>query len=477
MKITYAIAAAFIFIAAIDATGGMSTARANDSVPRHVLCIDADRDGYGVACDNGADADDANPDVNSINSMSQLHQWMDKRGYSPEVMYFVCPDGDDATAAAGDINRPFATVTAAGRRLRPGACLVFREGRWAGKNMLAIVGMRAPRHRPVLVIAMPGERPTLQSTGSCIEIRNSGNIIIDGLVLTTIDGGGHGVKLSQSGSVRLRNLEIFGLSRGIFGSQGLGDVTISSCVVRDNGGSHGIYLGSRDKPNRNILIENCLIYRNAMHGIQHNGRVMGMTIEGNSIHSNTHGGISLLQGVCSSVIRNNIIFNNNKQAIILHCYDDKPNSGIVAYDQNDNLVEDNILWVGRYDWRKGSDQPASHAAVQLSDATARQDRRMNNNIFRRNIITTFEGPAILFGKLTLAAETVFEDNVIYRSAGPHRLGECHQQWYTIKTLGQITRRFEGNHYSRPAFRDVSVTYSDDPTRFDFHLPTPRQAGD
>lgn len=440
---------------------------ASARIPAHALCIDADNDGRGVGCPRGADADDSDP---STASTDDLLAWMKRNDYHPEVIYYVSPDGDDSLAAPNDPRRPYATIPAAMRRLRGGSCIVLREGQWQGDRLIAAYGLKAPKNRPAIVLAMPGERAVLKASSSCVEMRNCTNIVIDGPVLTTIAGGGHGVKINDCQRITLRNLEIFSLSRGIFGAQDINNLLIERCVVRDNGGSHGIYLGSRDRPNSNIVIRDCLVYRNAMHGIQHNGRIRQLVIEGNSVHSNTHGGLSMLQGVCGAMIRGNTVFNNNKQAVIFFCYDDKPNSGIIAYDQNDNIVEDNILWVGRYDWRKQTEQPAQHAAIEMRDGTAAQTIEMNNNVFRRNVIVTVQGAPAAFSRPSLAAGTTFIDNTFYRADGPQRVIDCRQQWHDITAAAGLCASFTGNVFARPNFADVSVTYSNTPELFDFSLP-------
>src|SRR5205085_1852180 len=143
---------------------------------------------------------------------------------------------------------------------------------------------------------------------------------------------------------------------GFAAFNGLINVTIEDSTFHHNTGSHGIYLGSRYAPSKNVTLRRNLLYSNEWNGFQFNGRVTNMVLFQNVAYNNGLSGFSLLQGVKDSFIRSNVAFNNTRAGIIFYnydgdCYDTSTKQLICPYDQTGNVVENNTI----YNTGKGPD--------------------------------------------------------------------------------------------------------------------------
>jgi len=285
-------------------------------------------------------------------------------------------------------------------------------------------------------------------------------------VLTnSVNTYGKGIGMKFSSNITLRNIESTRHYWGWIGNQDLHDILAERCVFHDNPHEHGVYLGSHDKPNSNLTVRKCLMYRNGYHGFQHNGRVKNLVLEDNVIHTNNLAGISLIMGVSNSIVRNNLIFNNNKQGIVFYAYDDKhPN--VRPYDQSHNVVTGNVIWIGRHSWN-GRYKTREYAGVLFKDATAAQQARMENNVFRGNTIVTQQGEAFRFSQERFAPTAIIEDNLIHRAAGAGRAMTCGGKDFDFHAFESYSDRIRGNRYADPQFADVSVDYYKTPEAFDF----------
>ena len=169
-------------------------------------------------------------------------------------------------------------------------------------------------------------------------------------------------------------------------------------------------------------------------------------------------------GVSDSMFRNNLVFSNSKQAVVIYDYD-STSQAIVAYDQTGNTFVNNTLWVGRYSVSGYS--PSPFAAVLFNDATA-ASHSFDDNIFRNNIIVSDSGEAFEFYQADFADTQIIENNLIYS------IGDGRPMGYAGTTYGAA--QFEGfsslirnNVFANPRFADVSVDYYDRPELFNFNL--------
>ena len=451
----------------------LSPAAASVRLPGNAMAIDRDGDGYGVALPLGPDADDADASVTTLDSAMEkagdLKNLLERRGYKPRRILFISPSGDDRQGRIDHIENPFATFGRVRSFLRPGDMVIFRAGVYRGENVVGLINLNGSEDRPIVIMAMPGEKAVLDAKESAIEVRQSSHVILDGFVLDNTQGGyGQGLKTHFSHHVTLRNIESMHTYRGLYGGQDLHSIAIENCVVHDNLGSHGIYFGAQDKPNSDITIRDCVIYRNGLNGIQHNGRVTNLRIENNIIHSNKQGGVSLIQGVCQSVVRGNLIYNNNHPGVILYDYDEENrNLNILPYDQNDNCIERNLIWVGQYAWNDGSKGPSFHPAIRFNAATT-QPVNMDGNIIRNNILCVYDGGGVLeFAQARLAAKTVVDGNILFRSLGADKVMVCGKTTLNLEQFNQYGPQIRDNQFQEPKFKDVSPRHYSQPESFNF----------
>ncbi|MHC4982228.1 MAG: right-handed parallel beta-helix repeat-containing protein [Planctomycetota bacterium] len=435
-----------------------------------VYYIDEDGDGYGVASPRGPDADDADESVNTPDSIRQKYadvgELLTKLGYNPKRIFYVAADAGERAGRPGDAEKPFAGWSAVAKHLRPGDMVLFREGVYTGKCALGCLELRGSSRSPIVIAAFPGERVVLDSAGKSLAVDRCRDLVFDGFVLTNSASTlGKGIGMKFSSNITLRNIESTRHYWGLIGMQDLHHILAERCVFHDNPHEHGVYLGARDKPNSEMTVRKCLIYRNGYHGFQHNGRVRNLILAENVIHTNNLAGVSLIMGVSNSVIRDNLIFNNNKQGIVFYAYDDR-NPKIRPYEQSDNQITGNVIWIGRHSWN-GKYKTADYAAVLFKDSTAAQKVEMKANIFRANTLVTQDGEAFRFSTPRFAPSTIIEDNLIHRAAGPEKVMTCSNKAYDFQNFESFGTNVSGNKFVDPQFADVSVDYCTAPEAFDF----------
>jgi parallel beta-helix repeat protein len=463
--------AAFLAMLLIPARGqGAVDAEKTRPAGAGVYYIDADGDGYGVASPRGPDADDDDASVNTPETVGRKYadiaELLKKRGYNAKRIFYVAPGGSRSRGHENDPEKPFADWEAVAGRVRPGDVVLFREGVYKDRYPLSCIKLSGSENSPIVIAAFPGQRAVLDATEKSIAVDRCRHLVFDGFVLTNSAGTlGKGIGMKFSSNITLRNIESTRHYWGWIGMQDLHDILAERCVFHDNPHEHGIYLGAHDKPNTNLTVRKCLMYRNGYHGFQHNGRVRGLVLEDNVIHSNSLGGISLIMGVSDSVVRNNLVFNNNKQGIIFYTYDDRQATAR-PYDQSGNLVTGNTIWVGRHSW-DGKYKTGNYAAILFNDATAAQKVRMERNAFRGNTIVTQAGEAFRFAQERLATTTIVEENLIHRASGPGKVMSCSGKDYDFNSFESFSPHFRGNRFAAPQFADVSVDYYETPEAFDF----------
>ena len=412
----------------------------------NALYIDRDGDGYGVASPLGPDADDTDPTVNTWGSVQaaygSLEAFLAAKGHSPNRIINVIPG-----ASYGS--------------LHPGDYVVYSAGTYQDKYPWGVDNLHGTSADPIVFMARPGERVVFDGEGG-MGISNSSYLVIDGFVTDHTTGWyGQGVNIHFSSNITIRNLEATGHERGIYGAQDLHDILVENSVMHDNPVSHGIYWGAREYPNSNLVVRDSLIYRNGRHGFQHNGRVTGLVLEGNQIHTNNLGGVSFINGVSQSIVRDNLIFNNNKQGIVSYTYDES-NVNIYPYPIEDNLFEGNIIWVGTTSWN-GNYNPPDYPAIQFNDT---QGVGMDRNSIVNNIIVTYGGELLKFNQADYADTAVIEDNQFFRYWGEDGVYNYGGQAYSWE---EFLAMFPGNLYGELMFIDVDPSYFDNLNRFDFGL--------
>ena len=443
--------------------------------------IDADGDGYGVASPKGPDADDADASVNTPASVlakySTLDAFLAHRGYNPQRIFYIAPDGSDATGAVGAVSRPFASWTGVASQLQAGDMVMYREGTY-GANLVSLSGFHATADQPLVVMAYPGERVVSQTSGGDgAFMRYSSHVIVDGLVIESVSQGvGNGVYLygwegQPLHNVTLRNIESSGHGRELKAMQNLHDVLVEGCVFH-HASSHNVYLGARDLPNSNLTFRNNLLYGGSSNpNFQHNGQVTNLVLEGNIIHSSESDGVGLLNGVSDSVVRNNLIFNNRKKGLVFFNYDPPAGSDCLPHPMTGNQIINNTIWVGQYG-PSGDTGPAAHAAVLFNDSTTAGEGEITGTVLRNNILRTQTGPVILFEQRDFADTTTIENNLMYRDAGDIVMGYGGSIWgggdvYGFADFEAFSPLIQNNMFASPMFASVSTEYWDTPEAFDF----------
>jgi len=446
--------------------------------------IDNDCDGYGVGSPLGPDADDNDPAVNTAKTFTNKYRnaksFLDHLGYKLRNIYYISTEGRDESGEINNIERPFATWKKVKKLLKPGDGAIFRGGEYQIRWGITISGLKGTAEQPIVIMTYPGEKVNIDDISVGVGAAGPAGcafVIIDGFVLdnTRSPGRGYGIELHltvQGRNIVFRNIEARNWSAGVHAMCDLHDLSFENCIFHDNKTSHGVYIGARQIPNDNIFVRNCIVYRNGRHGFQNNGRITNLVLENNIIHSNTMGGVSLLQGVSHSILRNNLIFNNNRQGVIFYLYDDPIIKGIQSYDQTNNLVINNIIWIGRYKWKGDGEEPGDHSSVGFADDTKGQLGKMGGNIFRNNILVTYNGPIFRFREERSFQGTVIEKNLLFRDGGSSKVIEVNKNYYDFKAFNNMSNLIKNNTYAPPGFTDVSINYYSKPGRFNFdYLPS------
>ena len=514
--------------------------------------IDEDCDGYGVgvrssgrysAQTNGGeglgdrpDADDTSATLNTTASViaaygsggslsnSQLKTFLSaRRGYTAiNNVYYIATTGDNSTGVANDPTHPFKQIrgttpsdcfgTGPYSSLTPGDLVIYRAGTYTNPCLTStsMAGSGTAGH-PIIYMTYPGEVVHFVVDGnSGISPRTASWAVVDGFSLEAQSPGyGVGFNIASTSNVIFRNLETQNFWWNAVGVDNIANTTIEYTVTHHSKTEHNYYFGSTyssaNNGTLNLTIRRNISYGAEMMGIQHNGRATNLIIEENIIHSNGNSALSLIMGMHDSIVRNNLIFNNNQSAIKFNVYDgdctysaERP---ICPYDQTNNLFTNNTIWIGQYD-RDGNGTtsvPSLAAAIQLAHnqdqtgaanpvpcphAHMRCDLGMGN-VFQNNIVYVRAGYAFE----TVAGEAgdigVVEDwlqawtirnNVFYRDSGSDPLlrvrvlgGASTEYGFSAAQTGGNFPNFRGNTYSNPQFSRANVNDWADPGLFNLRL--------
>ncbi len=475
-----------------------------------VYHIDRDGDGYGPGAPLGADADDRDPAVNTpatvLARFGTLPPFLARLGYHPLRVFFLSLSGSDTTGDGSEAN-PYNSWNKVRPLLCAGDMVIYRGGDYApgvGSNPYRIDGngLQGTAENPIVIMAYPGEQVTLNASYSAMVLGSQSSptrhVVVDGIDCFWGGEGVAGIEFYFTHNLTLRNIVIEGFARGVFAFQDLRDILIENVICRESwdlpNGTHGFYLGEREYPNSDITVRHCLAYRNGRHGFQHNGRCERMVLEGNLFHSNLLAGISLIDGSHHGVFRDNLVFNNNRQGIVLYVYGEfgtqEPNT--------DNLFEYNTVWVGRHTGVGTGTPPRDYSAIVFSiddgpggSIPDPENYTMTNNVFRRNILETDNGPTFRLAELVHGATTVVEDNLFHKTVGlgdgsspndlvlsspqtdgSHSVVTSSEYWWGFARFATLTPLIRRNTYAPPLFADVKHSYATTPELFDFTLLDP-----
>jgi PKD repeat protein len=461
--------------------------------------LDVDGDGYGIGPDAiGPDADDTDPAVNTTSDVLKKYRtipaFLTHLGYQANRIWYLSPNGDNTTGELDNAALPFRTFSAIQFQILPGDAVLFRGGTYTEE----IVPPSGAAGQPVILMAYPGEVPTVDMSQASVSrwydglsLVNVSWVIVDGLRFInsqawggiaggTYAPGGPGISLCHDNIIR--HVEVLQSYWGIIMANGLENITIENCVIHDTVLEHNIYLGSREIPSKNVTVRRNLLFNSAVNGngFQFNGIVTNLVLEQNVIHSNLLSGISLVEGVSSSFIRNNCVFNNQRQAIIIFNYD---TTLVPASDQTNNLFENNTLYGSPFD-RNGD--AANGAVITVSNVSTGQLGNLGGNTFRNNImigsgnqggaVTAGHYPPVVFpdANQTYLATSTFENNIFWTLDGasdPYVFGfgpnpSYGYQSYTLDQAQALTQ-LSGCLHTDPQLTDTDPAHFADPNAFNF----------
>jgi hypothetical protein len=254
------------------------------------------------------------------------------RGNAAE--YFVANTGSNA--AAGSAAAPWQTLQYAADRVAPGDHVTVRTGTYTG-FYLDTSGTAAA---PIEFFAEPGVLINQRNatTPDGINLEGASHIVLDGFAVTGMPRAGVrsvGLPGDFAEHVTVRNVHAYDNARwGIFTGH-VDDLLIHSNTTSGSAIEHGIYVSnSGDRP----VIRGNVIFDNHGSGIHMNGDlsqggdgiISGAVVSGNVIYNNAApdamnnlgGGSGInMDGVQSSRIENNVLYNNHASGISLYSID------------------------------------------------------------------------------------------------------------------------------------------------------------
>jgi hypothetical protein len=467
------------------------------------------------------DADDSDPAVHTTAeweakwgaSNAGIVKFLQQRkGFAnTKRVWYVSLKGDNATARIGDPARPFRSVGPIAGALRDqlGGVIVVRGGAWGtGLNFNAcganpcfhVTGTEA---NPVYVIAYPGEKvetnTNINTDLNYWPNKATGNVTYDGLVFTAARYGiGDAVLTTDTDHMTFVNCEFAGWHQLFWGNHSE-DIVVKNNVFHDMM-YHAVYFGSfelahpgdgdfdfdadaaaykagksRGASQRARVIGN-VMYNNGESGfdpIHINSIIRDVLVEGNIVSYSGGSAITFQTGVYNSAIRNNVLFDNGRDAITFHLYGVKP-PGIKG-----NTVENNTIWVGSPQDRIRGTAPGG--AVTLNDES-KAGRWIKENTIRNNIFVVYSGSHVFsFRRNSFPDSNVIENNVFWSSSsssGADLIATIAKDAYpdgrhagnlSFKQLQTLGPRVKGNIYADPKLSDASTGYILTPEKFNFQL--------
>lgn len=305
--------------------------------------------------------------------------------------YYVSPTGSDENR--GSEAAPFREIRRAVQSTSAGDTILVADGTYLGFD---VDGKEGAALAPITIKAVGTGAVVLPTSDrednrDTIFISSSAYVVVDGL--RSYNANRAAARVDQSSHVTIRNC-VFGTNArwGIF-TDFSDDLLIEHNECFGSLSEHGIYISSSgDRP----VVRGNSCHDNFGAGIQLNanvnnggdGIITGALIENNVCFGNgaAGGGVLNLDGVQDSVVRNNLLFNNNQATgivnyqddgaagprgmVIIHNTVDQPATGrwclSIADSTGPNLVSNNILYT-RHAFR-GSLEYGSAEDVQNTDS-------------------------------------------------------------------------------------------------------------
>jgi len=281
--------------------------------------------------------------------------------------YYVAPPPAGGDSNSGTLGSPWATLQHAAGVIQPGDTVLLRAGSFAGAHFTTSGTVALP----ITVKAFPGETVEIDDdnphTPDGINLEGASHFVVEGLHINGRTRAGIRAVLCEN--VVLRGNRLDGNGRwGIF-TGFCDDLLIESNHTSNSGDEHGIYVSnSGDRP----TIRGNRIWDNRANGIHMNGDasqggdgiISEAVVENNTIYGNGLGGGSgiNMDGVQSSIIRNNLLFDNHASGISLYRIDGgAASTGNHVYN-NTVIVADDGRW-----------------ALNIKNSST--DNRVRNNVF------------------------------------------------------------------------------------------------
>jgi hypothetical protein len=390
--------------------------------------------GYGVNAPNGPAVDPSDPSITTwaqgVAKYGSDLAFLHHLGYSGTTVLY---NADTSTLQPGDID-------------------VFTAQEMDGTYAFGAQNLHGTASAPITIMAEPGAVVTIAgNTGA--QFINDSYLVISGFTFNGKNSsGGDGMDLYTSNNITIMNINEFGYGLGLRGMQGLSNIDIYDCVFHGNNPSHGVYIGARDLPNSNIFVHNNIFYGNNNQAFQENGRCTNLEFYDNIVHSNANAGVSLLEGNTDAIIADNLIYDNGSEGIVFFDYDDSNTGGIFPYNQLGNVVENNIVWEGKYDMSGGTNA-SGQPDILLVDSTAAGNYQIQVTI-KNNILVSYDGPAVTIDNADIVPLTTITGNTIYSQTGNGMI--ITGTSYSFSAMQAYGSNFAGNTFANPNFVNANI---------------------
>ena len=284
-------------------------------------------------------------------------------GAAPLRTFYVDPAGNDS--AAGSSAAPWRTLQKAADTVRAGDLVIVRAGHYAGLYLTTSGTATDPitfRGEPGAIVDSQNPR-----TQDGINLEGASYVVVESFTVT-------GVPRAGIRSVVNHHVTIRGNTGDLNGRWGIltgfsDDLLIENNVMSRSQAEHGIYVSNTgDRP----VIRRNHVWGNNANGIHMNGDlsqggdgvISGAVVEYNIIHDNGVAGGSGINcdGVQSSIIRNNLLYNNHASGISLYQID----AGQPA--RNNQILNNTIVMASDARW-----------AINIQNAST-------GNVVRNNIL-------------------------------------------------------------------------------------------
>ena len=241
---------------------------------------------------------------------------------APLRTFYVDPAGNDS--AAGAATSPWRTLQKAANTVRAGDLVIVRAGHYAGLYLTTSGTATDPiTFRGDSGAIVDTQNPT---TPDGINLEGASYVVIENFSVTGLPRAGIRSVLNHDVTIRGNTGDLNGRWGILTGFSD--DLLIENNVMSRSQAEHGIYVGnSGDRP----VIRRNVVWGNHANGIHMNGDlsqggdgiISGAVVEANAIHDNGVGGGSGINcdGVQSSIIRNNLLYNNHASGISLYQID------------------------------------------------------------------------------------------------------------------------------------------------------------